>query len=98
MQVSTITAILHTSYDLFESIASPADYSEFSNEVRFTSETSLSADLLVPTVFDDIDETQETFQVIITGITTECPFEQQNTVATVTIRDRQSELATYYYY
>ena len=61
--------------------------------LTFTPETRLSTSVLVATVLDDITEVPETFLVKITGVTTECPYNVQNSASTVTIRDRESKFS-----
>ena len=61
--------------------------------LTFTPETGLSTSVLVDTVLDDITEVPETFLVTITGVTTECPYNVQNSASTVTIRDRESKFS-----
>ena len=74
--------------------AEPADYIRLSAGVHtFTPETGLSRSVLVATVLDDITEAPETFLVRITGVTTDCPFNLQNSASTVTIRDRESKFS-----
>lgn len=73
-------------------IAEPADYSEFSGGVRFSADTRLSSTLIVSTVLDNINETQEVFLMKITNVVTACPFEIQTNVSTVTVKDRESKL------
>ena len=41
---------------------------------------------------DDVTEDVETFLLSITGVVTDCPFEIENNVATVEIRDREGNM------
>ena len=76
----------------FSMLADPADYHlEYDGGVRFTAGTRLCATLMVPTVLDTVTETEEVFLLTVTDVITECQYQLENGISTVTIRDRESK-------
>ena len=76
----------------FSMLANPADYHlEYDGGVHFTAGTRLCATLMVPTVLDTVTETEEVFLLTVTEVITECQYQLENDISTVTIRDRESK-------